>query len=289
MNKQVRISNDQLFVVIPVHNRKEYTRGCLESLKRQAEQNFKIIVVDDGSTDGTEEMIRNEFPCTIVLRGDGNLWWTRSINLGVQEALSRGADYILTLNDDTVAPPDFICGLLNAAKANPGALIGASAIDIETGDWIYGGERIDWLRVKSVKLLDVLTPDERHGLHEVTHFPGRGLLVPVAVYREVGLYNQKYFPHGMADNDFTLHAARAGHKVYCDFDVKLQCIPGESYGVKLVKNRNRRNYYQHLFDIKGGGNLKFFIYYALRNCPRRYLPVFLPVGLLRRTLGYWLH
>ena len=63
-------------IVIPVHNRKQYTRDCLHSLQKQTISSYRVIIVDDGSTDGTREMLRREFPEVIVLTGDGNLFWT---------------------------------------------------------------------------------------------------------------------------------------------------------------------------------------------------------------------
>ena len=69
-------NSKSLFIVIPVHNRKHFTRDCLLSLRKQTFQNFTIIVIDDGSSDGTGEMIQKEFPEVVLLHGDGNLWWT---------------------------------------------------------------------------------------------------------------------------------------------------------------------------------------------------------------------
>ena len=60
-------------LVIPVYNNKEDTQEFLESLKSVTYPNFKVIIVDDGSTDGTEEMLRHDYPEVIVLKGDGNL------------------------------------------------------------------------------------------------------------------------------------------------------------------------------------------------------------------------
>ena len=79
-----------IYIVIPVYNRKEFTHQCLLSIIKQTNKNFKIIIVDDRSTDGTREMINSEFPEIILLKGDGNLWWTRAINLGVKYALKHG-------------------------------------------------------------------------------------------------------------------------------------------------------------------------------------------------------
>ncbi len=90
-----------IYIIIPVFNRKNFTRKCLISLRNQSLKNFKIIIIDDGSTDNTSEMLKNEFPEVHVIIGDGNFWWTRSINLGVKYVLENKGDYILLLNNDT--------------------------------------------------------------------------------------------------------------------------------------------------------------------------------------------
>ena len=69
-----------VYIVIPCFNRKKLTRGCLQALENQTYKDFKVIVVDDGSTDGTANMITREFPETILLFGDGNLFWTGATN-----------------------------------------------------------------------------------------------------------------------------------------------------------------------------------------------------------------
>jgi len=97
-----------LYIIIPIFNRIEYTKGCLLSLYKQTYKNFKIVVINDGSTDGSGKVLERDFPSVHVINGDGNLWWTAATNLGVKFALKNGADYILTLNNDTIATPDFL-------------------------------------------------------------------------------------------------------------------------------------------------------------------------------------
>ena len=118
-----------IYIIIPVHNRVEYTRSCLRSLYQQTMRGFEIIVIDDGSTDGTTEMIAAQFPDVVLLRGDGNLWWTRSINMGVEYALAQKPEYIITLNDDIILQVDFIEAMLRRAGRNPKALLGGIEVD----------------------------------------------------------------------------------------------------------------------------------------------------------------
>jgi GT2 family glycosyltransferase len=275
-----------IYIIIPVHNRKEFTRNCLISLRQQTYKDFKVVVIDDGSTDGTAEMLSNEFPEVHVIKGDGNLWWTAATNLGVKYALENNADYILTLNNDTIATEDFLEKMVYWAERTPHALLGAFAIDAHTKKPVYGGEIINWKWANSKFLLDILPKEQWYGLHEVTHFPGRGLLIPAEVFRKIGLYDEKHFPHYAADYDFTHRAIRAGYKVYCNYDAKLLIYPDASGDVANRKKKSLKNYYNHLFGIKGGGNIRLFTLYAFKNCPIKFIIFFLIIGYIRRVIGY---
>ena len=231
-------------------------------------------------------MIRAEFQEVTILQGDGNLWWTGAINLGVQYALDHGAEYVMTLNNDTVVSENFVEKMLVWAKLEPRALLGALAIDARSQMLIYGGEIIDWRLASYKAVLDTLRENDQIGLHEVTHFPGRGLLIPSGVFRRIGLFDGKLFPHYAADYDFTHRAIRAGYRVFCNYDAKLYVYPKASGDADLRNKKSIRNYYNHLFGIKGGGNLKIFCRYASKNCPRKYLLPFLLLGILRRVFGY---
>jgi GT2 family glycosyltransferase len=108
------------------------------------------------------------------------------MNLGVKRALELGAQYIISLNDDLEAAEDYIEKMIYWAQKKPSAILGSYAIDIKTGLPVYGGERIIWRKLRSISLLDILPPEERAGLHEVTHFPGRGLWIPVKAFKSIG-------------------------------------------------------------------------------------------------------
>lgn len=276
----------KLFIVIPVYNRLKLTRDCLLSLRKQTMTDFTIVVVDDGSTDGTSEMIRSSFPEVGVLHGDGNLWWSGATNLGVQYALDHGASHLMTLNDDVIATEDFVEKMMVWAERTPEALLGAIAVDHTTRKPVYGGEIINWKLANYTKLLDVLAPEQQQGLHEVTHLPGRGLLIPAGVFRGIGLFDARRFPQAVADHDFTHRAIRAGYNAFCNFDAKLLVYPDSVGGLHLRKNKSLENYFQHLFGIKGSANLFNFFFYAVRNCPKHLLPLYFTIGVTRRIFGY---
>jgi GT2 family glycosyltransferase len=275
-------------IVIPVHNRKKFTRECLNALRHQTRPADCLIVVDDGSTDGTSEMLEDDFPEVVIIKGDGNLYWTAAINRGIAYALNRGCQYILTLNNDTVASPEFVEKMLMAANQRPSSLLGALDIDAISRKPYYGGEIFNWKNSRSQFLLDILPADEQHGLHEVSLFPGRGLLIPGIVFETIGLFEERELPHYMADYDFTLRARRSGFHIYCNYEAKLYTYPEEGGDHKIRKTKSVRNYFRHLFNIKGGGNLMNYTIYTLRNCPRKDILPALFMGYVRRLGGYWL-
>ena len=277
---------EQLFIVIPTFNRLAKTRACLKALQAQTVHGFQVVVIDDGSTDGTAAMIAEQFPEITLLHGNGSLWWSGSTNLGVQYALKQNAQHILTLNDDTIPCPDFIEKMLGWARHHSDALLGAAAKDIESGNWCFGGERVNWWIARYAPLLTHIPSFSRHGLYAVTHYPGRGLFIPAQVFWKIGLFNSIHFPQAVADYDFSHHALRAGFPIYCNFDAVLLSYAATSGGSALRASKSWQNYFRHLFTIKGSANLKYFVIYAFRNCPPFILPFFLVSGITRRVLGY---
>lgn len=275
-------------IVIPVFNRKEYTRECLLSLQKQTDQRFKVVIVDDGSTDGTEDMLREEFPEVEVLKGNGSLFWTAGVNMGIRHALKQGAPLIMTMNNDVITDERLIEKMYFWHAQKPEALLGALELDANTQQPIFGGERLNWLLNTIEEVLPTLSKDEQKGLHAVTHLPGRGLLIPRAVIEKIGLFDQDRFPHYIADYDYTHTARRAGFELFVNYDARLLTYPEESGERQIRSTKSFKNYYKHLFDLKGGGNLRDFTRFTLKNCPTPYIPFHLANGYTRRLVGYFL-
>lgn len=275
-----------IYIITPVYNRKEFTQNYLKALANQTIHDFKVIIVDDGSTDGTSEMIEEEFPEVILIKEKGDLWWAEATNIGVKYAIKHGADYIMTLNDDTIPEEDYIEKMIYWSSREPNALLGALAIDIDSKKPIACGWLHSWETTKLTSLVEILKPNEFNGLHKVNVFPGRGLLIPVDVFKKIGLYDSKNFPQTVADNDFTYRAEKAGYHIYCNCDAKIKIFPNESAATYYRKNKSLKNYFIHLFGLKGAGNLKRFTILVVKNCPKRYLLKYLIVGWIRRIGGY---
>lgn len=280
------ISPERIYIVIPVHNRKQYTLNCLASLQRQTVSGFHIVVVDDGSTDGTSDAVAKAYPEATVIRGDGNLWWSGAMNAGVKHALKIGSDYIISLNNDLEVAENYIEKMIYWACRKPEALFGSYSFDIETRKPVFGGCRIVWETGKVISLVKTLPSEQRNGLHEVTHFSGRGLWIPAQVFRRIGFFDDKHLPLYAADDDFTLRARKKGYEVYCNFDARLYSHIEAAANFENRKSYSLKGCFNHLFGIKGAGNVKNATIIAFRHCPKKYLPYYWLRMMAGQIAGY---
>ena len=280
---------EKIGIIIPVHNRLNYTKKCVESVFAQPYINFQLIVIDDGSSDGTYEFFRSEYYDNrrfTIIRGDGSYWWTKCINIGIKVALAESCDYILTLNDDTVMDNDFLVNMLSVAHQGY-HILGACEKKIETHETIYIGTSENWLLGRDYPQKRLA---EDGTLNKVTHLPGRGLFFYRDVIEHIGLFDEQNFPQYAADSDYTHRAREYGYELYCNLRAVLYTYPNDSVGKKAknVSKLNIRETYCYFTSISSLGNLKIFLKYAVRHCPTLYLPIYISMGLMRRVLGFYL-
>jgi GT2 family glycosyltransferase len=276
-----------LFVIIPVHNRIHYTRKCLLNLEKQTFANFQTIVVDDGSTDCTSEMIRDRFPEVVVLKGDGNLWWAGGANLGIEYALKHDADYILMLNDDVEIDEGYLQSLADDAVQFPHTIIGSALFDsADKSTLVYFGEKVNWITAKNrMNRIQLLNGDIKHAVSDL--LPGRGLLIPAEVFKKAGYFDARRLPMGGADHDLVWRARKFGYRAICSLNSKVYCYIDETAVAKFKQKRSLVNLYYYLFSIRSSANLKMRFYFAIKNCPKHFLPLYLPIDFIRLFGSYF--
>lgn len=103
-------------VIIPNWNGRKFLRSCLSSLEEQTFKDFEVIVVDNGSTDGSVDFIKKNFPKVKILELNKNIGFSPAVNLGIQQAEGK---YIILLNNDTKADQNCLRYLVQAADQHP--------------------------------------------------------------------------------------------------------------------------------------------------------------------------
>jgi GT2 family glycosyltransferase len=207
---------DSVYAIIPVHNRKDTTLICLEHLKECGYlQSYKIVVVDDGSTDGTAEAIGKLYPEVIVLPGNGNLWWTGAIALGMEYACKEKAKYIFWLNDDCLPDSNTLPLMVEFMETHPNTLVAPSCYipKYDCQSPVHNG----FQGRKSF----AANPGE---VISVEGMSGWCVGMPASVFPKIGPPNVRKFPHYAGDDMYTLKATRSGYSAFLLGDAKAYLI-----------------------------------------------------------------
>ncbi len=128
-------------------NGREDTLRCLESLTCVEHPRLGIVCVDNGSSDGSQQAVRERFPHVTLIEAGANLGYSGGNNLGIRHAMERGARWIALVNNDATVAPDFVAGFEAAARERPGAGILAGKVyfaDRPSTIW-FAGQRVSEL------------------------------------------------------------------------------------------------------------------------------------------------
>ncbi len=251
---------NQLTVVIPSWNQRELLRNCLNSLKHQT-ASCRVLVVDNGSTDATVEMLKTEFPEVGSLRLDRNLGFSRAVNEGIKQCRT---EYVGVLNNDTEADRRWVEVGLRAFLEYPQYFFFASRMiryfdrdRLDSAGDCYGRTGLP----------------EKRGLGGTTaRFPENepvlGASAGAAFYRralfdEIGLFDEDYFLY-LEDVELSLRAQLAGRPC-------LYLADATVYHIEAASDPHRSSGGEvALADLAAGANSTTFysrrrVYWITRN------------------------
>lgn len=202
----------RITAVLACHNRKAKTLACLDSLARQdLAADVRIVLFDDGSTDGTAQAVGERHPEATILRGDGAAFWAGGMRTAFAAARTSPADFFLWLNDDVRLAPPALRTLLATARDRMAAgdalcLVGGAVADPLTGRTTYAGIRQPHpgrpLRFRP-------EPPDRTCARRCDTLVGNVVLIPAATAAAVGGIGPD-FRHTLGDLDYGLRVKAAG-------------------------------------------------------------------------------
>ena len=257
-------------IVTPVHNRRDITFQCLRSLSRIKSDSLHVhvIVVDDGSTDGTSEAISRGFPDVEIIRAGGDLWFTEGTNVGVRRALESDPKYVVMMNDDQVFDDNFLEYLVETAEANPRSIVGPLLLLWDQphktfqiapvwNTWLGGWQHWHQQTVWSV-------PDAAFNVDLIV---GNCVLVPSEAIKECGLMNSKRYPN-FGDAEYTPRLKRAGWRLLIDPRSRVFCQPNTI--PPRVRKKGMKALINDLFiDLKNVHNLRRRWYSYIDSAPSK--------------------
>lgn len=212
-----------VYIIVLTWNGKKDTIECLDSLSRINYPNYKILVVDNASTDGTMDVIKKNYPDVEYIYNSKNLRYAGGNNVGIDFALKKNADYILLLNNDTIVESNFLQHLISTATSNPDiGIIGPKIFYYDQPGLIwYAGGKIEWWKGwiyhKGIRELD----SEKYSYKMETDFvTGCCIMIKRELFEKIGKIDETYFIYG-EDVDFCIRARRAGYKIFFDPDAKI--------------------------------------------------------------------
>ena len=195
----------QTAIIIPVHNRRDVTLRCLACLEADGVFAWaRVLVVDDGSTDGTGDAVRARYPSVQLVPGDGNLWWGGAIRLGMETACRQGAACLLWLNDDCLPAPGTLRLLADHAISAGGLATGWAATP---SGGRYGGF------CKTRQGLRLLPPPPPDSAIPCDAAGGNCVAIARPVVDAIGLPDAARLPHALLDVDYLLSATRRGFRL----------------------------------------------------------------------------
>lgn len=206
--------NPKVAIVILNWNGKEDTIECLESLKHITYPNYEILLVDNGSTDGSVECFRERYPGMEIIENGENLGFAEGNNVGIRRVMDEGADYVLLLNNDTVVDPEFLGELVKVAEGDERIGIVGSKI------YIYGSNVLDsagsiYTNIGSCKSRGHLEEDngKYDEQEEVAMITACCMLIRNEILNKTYLFDSSFFMY-LEEFDFTIRARQLEYKIF---------------------------------------------------------------------------
>ncbi len=241
-------------LVILNWNQGEMTLDCLRSIEKIKTDgiNLEVVIVDNGSTDGSVDLIKKFFDSKsnklmlTLLENKENLGYAEGNNTGIRHALKNGADYVCLLNNDTRVDPGFLRELIKVAREDDQIGLVGGKIYFEKGYefhkdrykkdelgkviW-YAGGKIDWNNVyASHRGVDEVDRGQFDKTEETEYVNGCLMLIKREVAEKIGLIDSRYYLY-FEEIDFCQKARKAGYRLSYTPKAKIWHLNAGSSGV----------------------------------------------------------
>jgi len=200
----------RITVVIPNWNGEKFLKLCLNSLRDQSFEDFETVLVDNGSTDGSVELVKQNFPEVRVYALDDNRGFSAAVNAGIK---ATGTEYVALLNNDTETEPGWLEALARAADSHPEAALFASKL-VDFQDRLILDGAGDALRRSGLPYRLGHREVDRGQFDSPAYVFGAcaaAALYRCSLFEEIGYFDEDFFAY-CEDGDVSFRAQLAGHR-----------------------------------------------------------------------------
>lgn len=256
----------KLYIVLPVHNRRRTTQRFVSCLQQQTFEDFHLLLIDDGSTDGTSDLVRALIPSATVIRGIGRWWWGGSLHQGYRWLKSSNvpaSSMVLTINDDAVFDANYLQTAVSILGQRQHTLLISNAYGEQSRKLFDGGIHADWRRLKFSLAAHPA---------EVNCASTRGLFLYAADFMDIGGFHPFLLPHYASDYEFTTRAYKKGYTLLADERLKLFANEAATGIATFEQETSYRDFLRHLFSKKYMLHPVYYANFIVLACPWPWKP-----------------
>jgi len=259
-----------VYIIILCWNGKKWLETCLSSVLSTQYPNFRVLLVDNGSTDGSKEYVKKHFPEVELLVNKKNLGYAEGNNRGIRLVLKKGVDYVALLNQDIKVEPDWLKNLVEIAEKKGLGILSPMQYNYEDtaldkNFWLLINENVDFQKHYKQEKLDIF--------YEVPRVIGSAMLIKRKVFEKVGLFDPIYFCYheetdlcrraryhgfkiGVGTKSKVYHWHRLLHQT--EMTPQLSYICSRNIAIYILKNPFH-SFYRNLKDYFVSGSAEYVI------------------------------
>lgn len=206
--------NPLIYIILVNYKSYKDTIECMESLRRINYDNFKVVIIENGSNDNSYELIKKHCRDEVVIKSEKNLGFAGGNNLGIEIAMSDCAEYVMLLNNDTIVESDFLIHLYETFNYDKNVGIVGCKINYYNNKNIinYGGGEIVWNKFTTVFFDTDKVDTNDKGVKEITFVSGCAMMISRSTIEKIGMLDHSYFMY-YEDTDYCAKAMQAGFKL----------------------------------------------------------------------------